>query len=375
MSTPSLNRVEIDLAALRYNYTNAQAVVGDQVKVMAMVKADAYGHGLVLSAKALYEAGARIFGVAEVEEGVRLRENGLAGDILVLLGVTADSAAAVILHKLTPVIFDLDAAKELSAAAVKASTKVPVHLKVDVGMGRLGIMPEQVVPFIEALRKLPGIALAGLFSHFPLADVSDEATLAQLERFTEILRTVHETVSPEVEMVHIANSAALLRLPQSYFDVVRPGITLYGCYPAGGKDYSEVLKIKPVMSFKTRVVQVKELPTGHGISYGHRYVTDRPTRIAVLPVGYDDGYLRGLTGKAQVLIRGRRAPVRGTICMNLCMADITDIQDVRVGDDVVLMGRQGDQEISADEIASWLDTISYEVLCLFGRRNRHVGDD
>ncbi len=372
MLAPSLNRVEIDLAALQYNYTVIQALVGSQVKVMAMVKADAYGHGLIPAAKAFYEAGARIFGVAEVEEGVRLRENGLAGDILVLLGVTAESVADIIQYGLTPVIFDVDAAAELSAAAVKAHTRVPVHLKVDVGMGRLGIMPEQVAPSIEALSRLPGIVLRGLFSHFPLADVSDEATLAQWEHFTDIVKKVNETVTPDLRLVHIANSAALLRLPQTHFDVVRPGITLYGCYPADDRDYCQILKIKPVMAFKTKVVQVKDLPKGHGISYGHRYVTDRPTRIAVLPVGYDDGYIRRLTGKAQVLIHGRRAPVRGTICMNLCIADVTEIEDVQVGDDVVLMGRQGDEEITADEIASWLDTISYEVLCLFGRSNRHV---
>lgn len=371
MSASSLNRVEIDLAALRHNYQGNQAVVGNHVRVMAMVKADAYGHGLLPAARAFHAAGARIFGVAEVEEGVCLRQEGITGDILVLLGAPPDAAPEIIRHQLTPVVFDLNTAAKLSESAVKAHTKVAVHLKVDVGMGRLGIMPDEVPHFIEKINGLPGIALAGLFSHFPLADVSDGATTGHVHRFNQIVKEVNER-GRNPGLVHIANSAAVLRFPQARFDVVRPGITLYGCYPGEKERYSDILKVKPAMTFKTQVIQIKDLPAGHGISYGHKFITDRPTRLAVLPVGYDDGYLRRLSGKAHVLIHGSRVPVRGTICMNACMADITKLQDVRVGDEAALMGCQGDEAISADEIASWLGTISYEVLCLFGRSNRHV---
>lgn len=372
MPTPSLNRVEIDLGALRSNYENIKALVGAEVEVMAMVKSDAYGHGLLPAAKAFYAGGAHIFGVAEVEEAVALREAGLTGDIIVLLGAPSVSLAEVIQYKLSPVVYDLAFVKELSDLAVKLDVVIDVHLKVDLGMGRLGIMPDDVSQFVQAMHQMPGVFLAGFFSHFPLADdLSNNATEEQCQRFETILQEVNTLVQTK-KIMHIANSAALIRFPETHFDMVRPGISLYGYCPIEEKGACEQLCSKPAMSFKTEVIQVKEVPAGHGISYGHKFITERPTRIAVLPVGYDDGYSRLLTGKAMVLIGGRRVPIRGTICMNACMADVTDLPDVQVGDEVVLMGTQGDEEISAGEIAGWLGTISYEVLCQFGRSNRHV---
>lgn len=371
MSTVSLNRVEIDLGALRSNYESIKAMVGADVEVMAMVKSDAYGHGLIPAAKAFYDVGARIFGVAEVEEAVSLREAGITGDIVVLLGAPADFLAEVIRYALNPVVFDLATMEALSSLAAKANTTVGVHLKVDLGMGRLGIMPDKVIQLVQAATRLPGVFLAGFFSHFPLADdLLSDATIKQCQRFEAILKEVDNLVQTD-KIMHIANSAALIRFPETHFDMVRPGISLYGCQPIDTPEFRDKLRIKPAMAFKTQVIQVKDLPVGYGISYGHRFITERPTRVAVLPVGYDDGYSRLLTGKAKVLIGGRRAPVRGTICMNACMADVTDFPDVHVGDEVVLMGAQGTEEISADEIAGWLGTISYEVLCRFGRCNRH----
>lgn len=377
MTIASYNVVEIKLSALRENYRRIRERVGQQVPVMAMVKADAYGHGLLPVARTLYDAGVRTFGVAEAEEGIALRLAGIEGAIFLLLGMTPEMAAEVIRHRLTPVIFDHESLAALAAEAVKMGARVGVHVKVDIGMGRLGIMPEDLADFFADMSELPGVFPAGILAHFPMADDSDTAlTMAQCQRFKEILADDDLPISGLT--AHIANSAALIRHSRTFFSMVRPGIALYGCYPAPDPEDRRRLPLAPVMSFKTRVIQVKEIPVGFGVSYGHKYITDRPTRLAVLPVGYADGYLRKLTGRAEVLIRGQRAPVRGTICMNLCMADVTSIAGVRAGDEVVLMGRQdapdgkASAEISADEIAGWMDSINYEVLCLFGNRNRRV---
>jgi alanine racemase len=366
------NRIEIDLAALRGNYRLIQAKVGAGVRVMAIVKADAYGHGLVPVAKALAREGARTFGVAEVDEGVRLRQAGLAGEIVVLLGVLPDSFAEIIAFDLQPVVYDLENLAALSAYADRFARRVDVHLKIDTGMGRLGIMPDQLDSYLDRLEKLSGVRLAGVLSHFPRADERHDPaeTIAQNQRFAEILARVRRGCG--AGPAHIANSAAILNFSDSHYDMVRPGITLYGCYPYPAAEINADFQLKPVMSFKTRVIQVKDVPSGSGISYGHTFRTGRPTRLAVLPVGYDDGYLRRLSGRAEVLIAGQRVPILGRICMNACLADITGLDRVRVGDEAVVMGGQGAAAITAAEIAGWSDTISYEVVCLFGGRNQRV---
>lgn len=378
MPNSSFNRVEIDLAALRGNYLGIRAAVGQSPRIMAVVKADAYGHGMVRVTQVLADVGARTFGVAEVEEGARLREAGVTGEIVVLLGALPDFFIDIIRYRLTPVVYDRQNLAGLSALACKMDAVIDVHLKVDVGMGRLGIMPKEVAAFASDFGRLAGVRLTGVLGHFPGADdpASAEKTGEQLARFHEILAPLAETGSGKV--LHIANSAGLAYHPLSRLDMVRPGITLYGCHPDGAPGATagrSPLTLAPVMSFKTRVVQVKDIPAGHGVSYGNEFVSRRPTRLAVLPVGYDDGYLRRLAGRAEVLIHGHRVPVRGRICMNACLADITDLPEsvkVRPGDDVVLMGRQGDARIDADEVAAWSDTINYEVLCLFGNRNERV---
>lgn len=368
----SYNRVEIDLGALRTNYRQIQAKVGAGVGVMAVVKSDAYGHGLIPAAQALAREGCRCFGVAEVEEGVALRRAGVAGEIVVLLGALPDSFGAIVEFGLQAAIYGREELAALSAYAARRNRQVGIHLKIDTGMGRLGIMPERLADFLDLLAELPGVRLAGIMSHFPRADDRDDPAQAveQNRRFGELAEAIRQRFASGP--IHIANSAAILNLPDSRHDMVRPGITLYGCYPAPVDTGEAGLKLVPVMSFKTRVIQVKEVPAGYGISYGHTYRTERPTRLAVLPVGYADGYLRRLTGRAEVLVAGRRVPVLGRICMNACLADITSLDRVAAGDEVVVMGRQGGEEITADEIAGWSETISYEILCLFGGSNRRV---
>lgn len=384
MPSPSYNKVIINLAALRENFKAIQGLVGPGVKILAMVKSDAYGHGLVHSVQALSAVGALHFGVAELDEGIALRQAGIGGEIVVFLGCR--DAHELIIHKLTPVVFDLDNIRRLSADAVKHhNAQLGVHLKIDVGMGRLGIMPDELEVFVSEINRLPGVFLAGILGHFPMADQVDMAdqTLAQAGKFKRLIGQLREDAAKtgglEPGLNHIANSAALIRYPETRHQMVRPGIALYGCYPADDPGCCERIALQPVMSFKTQVVQLKEVPSGYGISYGHLFETTRPSRLAVLPVGYANGYLRCLTGKAQVLIKGRRAPLRGRICMNACVADVTDIPEVKVADEVVLLGRQccdvQEETISANELAGWMNTISYEVLCLLGNNNQREYKD
>lgn len=373
----SFNRVEIDLKALQANFKSIQNTVGSQIKIMAVVKSDAYGHGLLQCARTLYETGARTFGVAEVWEGVELRKAGIKGDIVVLLGGSAESYADIVRYELTPVVFDVDFISALSREADSRKNEIKVQLKVDVGMGRIGIMPDEVDTYISLINRLPGISLSGILSHFPVADEIDslQTTHEQLSHFKNILAELKIKEAGKF-VSHIANSAALIYFPKSHLDLVRPGISLYGCYPDGSPARAKTavpsLELQPVMSFKTRIIQVKEVGPGQGISYGHTFVTRRKSKIAVLPVGYADGYLRKLSNRAQVLIGGKRAPVCGRVCMNATLIDVTDLPPVHAGDEVVLMGKQGDGQITADEMAQWMETISYEVLCLFGTFNERV---
>jgi len=377
MEALSFNRIEIDITALQNNFQSIQQIAGQHVRVMAVVKSDAYGHGLVECAQAIYRVGGRTFGVAEVWEGVALRRAGVQGEIVILLGTTPESYGDLISHKLTPVVYDLDCITGLSHEAAEKNAEVRVHLKVDVGMGRLGVLPAEVESYVSLIKRMPAITLSGLLSHFPVADetTAAEKTLEQLSQFKNVLTRL-KAKKEETVVAHIANSAALIYLPETHLDMIRPGISLYGYYPdassARAKSVAPKLQLQPVMSFKTRVVQVKELDAGCGISYGHTFVTTRRSRIAVLPVGYADGYSRKLSNRAQVLIAGRRAPVCGRVCMNATMVDVTDLPPVHTGDEVVLLGQQGDEKITADEMAQWMETISYEVLCLFGSFNERV---
>ena len=370
MTVCSRNRISISRSRLQHNFACIRKQAGPGVEVMAMVKGDGYGHGMVDSASAFAAVGCRVFGVAELVEAVTLRQAGVTGAIFVMLGFEPAEAVSFFDYDLTPVVFQQQDILALSQAARRLGREIGVHLKVDCGMGRLGLLPADVPGFVESIEALPGITLAGIMAHFPEADnrsaASNQTIFATYERVCRDLGDRFKGIR------HIANSGATLNFPEMTCDMVRAGIALYGYYPdgtTGPDDGEEDEKLQPVMSFTTRVIQIRDLPAGSGISYGHTYTTDRPSRIAVLPTGYEDGYLRDLSNRAEVLIRGRRAPVRGRVCMNLCMVDVTDIAGVETGDEVVLLGQQGGEKITADEIAGWMQTISYEVLCLFGNTN------
>ncbi len=368
MIPASFNRVTVDLEAIKHNYRLLKKAAGNAA-FLAMVKADGYGHGMIECSRALQEEGCRQFGVAELREAILLRHAGIQSTIYVMVGIDPMDAEYICEYNLTPVVYDMVTLEALSQAAQKHNRILPVHLKVDCGMSRLGIQEDQIEAFLQKIESLSGIQLAGIASHFPSADdVASESTANSYRRFQGYLSKAGKKTSI---IRHIANSGATLYFPETHSDMVRCGISLYGCYPDGEKKRADD-GLQPVMSFTTRVVQVKDIPEGTGVSYGSTYVTTRPTRLAVLPIGYEDGFSRQLSNCGEVLIRGRRAPVRGRVCMNLTMVDVTDIEGVTSGDEVVILGEQGTERITADEIAAKIGTISYEVLCMIGNNNERI---
>ena len=372
----SLNLVEISRSALRRNFAQCRHLAGN-APLLAMVKADAYGHGMVECSRIFLEEGAVALGVAEVAEGVELREAGFRAPVFILAGVLPQAAGALFDHKLTPVVVDDFSLPELSRQAQLRRVEIGVHLKLDAGMGRQGTLPEAFLTLVKSVQALPGLRLEGVMAHFPMADDRQASSSSEVvAAFAKVVSSVRALV-PDNLCLHLANSGGLFYVAGARFDMVRPGIALYGYSPDGpaGKTSGPGQALQPAMRFSTRIIQVRQVPAGTGLGYSHTFVTSRPTAIAVLPVGYEDGYLRSLSNRAQVLIGGRRAPVVGRISMNLTLVDVTGLQPVQPGDEVVLLGSQGSEEISADDIASWMNTISYEVLCLFGRMNRRVFTD
>ncbi|NIA04971.1 MAG: alanine racemase [Proteobacteria bacterium] len=371
----SLNRVEISRAALRYNFRFCRARAGDAA-VMAMVKTDGYGHGLVECARIFAGEGAAAFGVAEVAEGIALREAGLEQPVFVLAGLLPGMIPALLQYNLTPVVVDRLILPELSRQAQLSGGEIGLHLKVDAGMGRQGCLPAAVPGLVREIEALPALRLDGIMAHFPMTDDLDPANTRQVfDRFTGMIQDLADDVDIMLTgcCFHIANSGGLLRYSMTRLDMVRPGIALYGYYPEGepGRTGAGPEALQPAMRFVTRIIQVRNVPAGTALGYGRTFTTGRATTLAVLPVGYANGYLRSLSNRAEVLVCGQRAPVVGRVSMNLTLVDVTDVEGpVEWGGEAVLLGRQGDETITADELASWMDTISYEVLCLFGNLNR-----
>lgn len=359
-------RVEIDPAALRHNFAEIKRTVGAGCEVLAVVKADAYGHGVRLVAPTLAAAGADLFGVALVEEGRELRQLGIEAPILVLGGVFPGQECEVIGHRLTPVLYDLGCARRLDKAARDAGRSLDYHLKVDTGMGRLGFRAELLDEVLSVLKNLKNLNMLGVMSHLAVADEPERPlTGQQCEAFATLVETLRKHgFDPRYR--HIANSAGIYSLVQAGCNLVRPGISLYGGLTGG--PFRKAFDQQPVMRFVSQVAQIKDLPPGAGISYGHRFVTARHTRIAAIPVGYADGYNRLLTNQGEVLIHGRRAPVAGTVCMDWILVDVTHLQDVQVGDPVTLLGRDGDEVITAEEWAGKVGSITYEVFCNISKR-------
>lgn len=354
--------LEIDLSAIGRNTQLFKQIVGPNVRLLVSLKADAYGHGALRVARTVVRNGAEWLGVATVSEAEPLRRAGIDAPILVFGYIAPWQAREAVRMNLRATLFAPDLAHALSQAATDLNGQIPVHVKVDTGMARLGLRAEDVegvVRFCEEVRLLPGLIFEGIFTHFATADADDQTyAMRQLDRFERVLAAL-DARGLRPPIVHAANSAAALALPQSRYDMVRPGIAIYGLSPSDDVRLPE--GFDPALAFKTQVAQVKDIPAGEGVSYGATYVTTAPTRIAVLPVGYADGFRRAPANWGEVLVRGARAPLVGRVCMDQCMIDVTHIPGVRQGDEVVLIGRQGEDELTADEVARKLGTIAYEV--------------
>jgi len=356
---------EIDLDCLAFNLSQIKKILFPSKKLLTVVKANAYGHGYVEVAKRALKEGADMLGVVSLKEAQVLRKAGIREQILVLGSVFEEEIPEAVGLGITPVIFSLPILAKLNSEAKKQNKKVNFHLEIETGMGRLGIKTQEIEPFLKEIGRSGNLILEGVMTHFAQAEVEDKSyTLCQIEIFkkaVEIIKNSHKEI-----LVHCANSAALLEFPEVYYDLVRVGIMMYGYCPH--KRLKNKIQLKPVMTLKTKVMHIKTLEQGKSVSYGRRFFTPRESKIATIFSGYGDGISRRMTNLGEVLVRGKRAPIAGTVCMDQFMADVTDIPGVEAGDEVVLIGRQGNEFIGADEVAEKLDTIPYEILCAVSGR-------
>ena len=364
-------RAEIDLQAFRHNFQNLRSHISPQTRIIAVVKADAYGHGALPCARVAVECGADYLGAGVIEEGIELRQSGLDAPILILGSIFPNEAEDLVRHDLATIVCTLPLAQALAKEAEKQNKTASVHIKVDTGMNRLGVLPENLPELLNQIRNLPNLKIEGVSTHFASAD--DEVlsiTQAQLKKFQASLAYLKQNDRP---LIHCSNTSALFKFPESHFDMVRPGLILYGALPSPSlqavlSEKENLSPFKPVMQWKSRIILVKSIAKGQPVSYSGSFTTQRGSLIATLPVGYADGLHRSLSNKMDVLIRGKRAPQIGNICMDMTLIDVTEIQDVQAGDEVVLFGKQEDHTITVDEMATKGGTIPYEILCNVGKR-------
>lgn len=361
---------EINITNLDYNIKQIKDKVGPGKKITGIIKADAYGHGAIKVATVLRANGIESFGVATLSEAVRLRKAGFILEEIIVLGLTPDPYIDTIIeYRLTPVVCDYENAEAISRAAAKANIIINGYLAIDTGMGRIGYDTDNSssIDDIRMIMNLPNFRIAGLFSHFAAADSLDKTyTTVQEQRFMVFYKKLLNAGIP-IPCRTLANSAAIMEVASSHYEMVRPGIIMYGCYPSAEVDRSQI-DLRPVMSIKANIVQLKKVPAGNSISYGRKFTTRQDSHIATIPIGYSDGLPRPYSTKGKVIVNGVFAPIAGTICMDQCMIDVTHVPYPRLSDEVTIMGKDGIYEISAEDIAKATNTINYEVLCAFGQR-------
>jgi alanine racemase len=369
-----LTWAEVDLNAYGHNITELKRLIGEGTRLMAVVKANGYGHGAIEVARKALISGAENLGVARINEAVQLRQAGLDAPILIFGYTPLEMAESLIQYDLTQTVYASATAAALSEIASRQGKRISVHIKIDSGMGRLGLLlPEpsagqrsdrpdrKAVQEALAISRLPGLTVEGLFSHFATADSADKSYAdRQLEKFLDFADHLRRE-GLEVPVKHTANSAALIDMPDSHLDMVRPGIATYGLYPSGDVNHDDVA-LKPVMTLKSRIVHLKKVPAGFNVSYGLTYRTQKPTTIATVPVGYADGFNRLLSNRGGMLVHGQKVPIVGRICMDLTMLDVGNVPQAEIEDEVVVFGGHGQQAVSADKVAADLNTINYEIV-------------
>jgi alanine racemase len=354
-----LTWAEVDLDAIAHNARLLKDCAGSGCELMVTVKANAYGHGAIPVSRAVLAGQASRLAVSRTEEGIELRRAGVDAPLLLLGYTLPGESDAIVRWNLTPTVNSRAQAEALSDAAMAQGKALPIHVKADTGMSRYGLMPDEVLEFVRFLSKLPRLFLEGFYTHFAVADLPDKAfTRIQFDAFKAVVERL-EASGFSFPLKHVSNSAATIDLPEMALDMVRCGIALYGLRPSA--KIEPAVALRPALTLKSRVARVRTLPAGASISYGRTYVTERPTRVALIPVGYGDGYHRILSNRGAVLIRGKRAPIVGRVCMDQFVVDVSDIPGVRLHDEVVLIGRQGEGHIPAGEVARWAETINYEI--------------
>lgn len=353
---------EINLNNLAYNFKQIKKILLPKTLIMVCVKADAYGHGLVAVAKRLTRIGADYLGVASIDEGISLRQNNINLPVLVLGAVLKKDIAPLFRYRLKPTVSTEDFVFALNRKGRSLGKPINIHIKVDTGMGRLGILYKDAFRFVKKIRNLEFINIEGIFTHFPLADKDRDFTLRQIDLFKRLIIELDKE-GIHIPLAHAANSMGVIAYKNSHFNMTRPGLALYGLYPARNLK----IKLKPVLSLKTKITHYKRVPRRWGISYGHTYTTQRQTTIVTLPIGYGDGYPRNLSNRAEILIRGKRFRISGTICMDQITVDVGNLP-IRLGEEAVLIGCQGKNRITAEELAGLSGTIPYEIVCGLGSR-------
>lgn len=360
---------EIDLAAIRNNLQQIRKKVGSRRNIIAVIKADAYGHGAEVLAKQAQALNIPILGLATIDEAIALRRAGIQTPILLLSCCQSYEVDAVIEYQFIPNICTLDIGRKLSQTAARHKIVLPFHTEIDTGIGRVGAYYPEAGKLIQQLTKFPSLQLQGVFTHFASADDDPEFTALQFNRYLATLKELTQA-NIDIPFRHVANSATVLAYPKMYLDGVRPGLIIYGLYPSSSM--RRLAKLQEAMSLKSRVIYWKRAKAGRTISYGRTYVTKRNTIIATVSAGYRNGYPRLLSNKGEVLIHGQRVPIIGRICMDQLLIDISAVPNVKLGDEVVLFGKQANLQIAIDEVANWASTISYEIVCAVGRLNKRI---
>jgi alanine racemase len=356
----NISYAQVDTSKIISNIRAIRSALPQKTKVLAVVKANGYGHGAVQVANAAIEAGAEYLGVAMPKEGIELRNAGIKTPILIFGGIRPQQADDVVEFGLSQAVYSDEILAALDESAKRLGKRAKIHIKIDTGMSRIGVRPgKELDALLSAIKACGNVDVEGMFTHFAVSEISDKSfTLLQARRFDEAINAVRQAGFRPV--VHASNSGASLDMPQVSYDMVRLGIAMYGYYP--GENSNRAIKLEPAMSWYTTVTYVKQIEKGDTVSYGRLFTASVPTRVATIAIGYGDGYKRNFTGKASVIIGGRRVPVIGRICMDQCMVDVSDIPDVKPGDRVTLIGKDGGEKIDAEELAGWIGTISYEIL-------------
>lgn len=361
---------EIDLKNLDYNFSLVKKIAGPQVKILIPVKAHGYGHGLVAISKRLQALGVDYLGVASIDEGIVLRNAGVDKPVVVLGTVLPDDVKPILEYRLIQTVCTKEVAQSLNNEAQKTGVVSLVHIKVDTGMNRIGVSYAQAFDFIRDIAAMKNIKIEGIFTHFPCAEEDPDFTQKQIDIFSSLIKRL-EASGIEIPLRHAANSMGVIDYPKALFNLIRPGLMIYGLYPK----QQPSIKLRPLLSLKTKIIHLHTVGKGEGVSYGHTYVAEGKTKLATLSIGYGDGYPRCLSNKSFCLISGKRAKLVGNICMDQMMADVTDVKGVKVGQEAVMIGSQGKEAVTVEELAGLAGTIPYEIVCGLGTRTKWVYND